>query len=383
MMQKTNTLSVRSMTWCRTLCGLPEQSLTIFRLPFLRIFFLKVGIRFLLLSSVALNFYAKVHAQDLSVKPTKSTSVSEAGTGLSQNKEGSEVLELKQRVEELESQVRSLQIAIGTLQTLFKFHAPGQTPSSKPQSEEDLSPTSTTSLQDLEVQVRALTAKVERLSLMRTPQQKIETKTPYLERSETFETSTTKEVAHASFEEERTAEVERSRLLEEGSGEANSQFSPSSSSPPAATLSPPLSETSKVARTDPPGAGKDPRQEYDQAYVSLVQKNFVSAQAGFRNFIKSNPTHALVPNALFWLGEAHYGLGNYADAAEAFDLVLQGYGNSPKAPESLIKKGMSLAALGKKTEACAALGKLPTQYPSSSLNIQAQVLDERARMGCP
>ncbi len=107
-----------------------------------------------------------------------------------------------------------------------------------------------------------------------------------------------------------------------------------------------------------------------------------AAQAGFTDFLKSYPRDSLVPNALYWLGETHYVQRNYADAAEAFDLVTQGFGNSPKAPDSMLKRGMALALLGKKPEACGVLGQLPAKYPSASQQLKSKADSERQRIGC-
>jgi TolA-binding protein len=73
---------------------------------------------------------------------------------------------------------------------------------------------------------------------------------------------------------------------------------------------------------------------------------------------------------------------NYADAAEAFDLVMQGYGNSPKAADSMLKRGMALAALGKKADACGVLSQLPGRYPSAPPHLKSKADSERQRIGC-
>jgi tol-pal system protein YbgF len=146
---------------------------------------------------------------------------------------------------------------------------------------------------------------------------------------------------------------------------------------PAPAQAPPT-----VAATDPAATG-DPKQAYERAYGFLLQQEYGAAQAGFIDFLKVYPRDSLVPNALYWLGETHYVQRNYADAAEAFDLVTQGYGNSPKAADSMLKRGMALAALGKTQDACGVLRQMPGKYPSAPAHLKSKADSERQRIGCP
>ncbi len=98
----------------------------------------------------------------------------------------------------------------------------------------------------------------------------------------------------------------------------------------------------------------------------------MAAQAGFGDFLKRFPNHALVPNALYWLGETYYVQKNYADAAEAFDIVLSAHGNSNKAPDSQLKKAMSLSQQGKNADACSALRQLATKFPNAPSHVKIE-----------
>ena len=67
----------------------------------------------------------------------------------------------------------------------------------------------------------------------------------------------------------------------------------------------------------------------------------------------------------FWLGETFYAQGDYRQAAKNF---LAGYKNYPKsrrAPDSLLKLGISLNKLGQTQQACASFGALGGQYPNA------------------
>lgn len=125
-----------------------------------------------------------------------------------------------------------------------------------------------------------------------------------------------------------------------------------------------------------------PRQVYESAYNMLLQQDFAGAQAGFRAFLREHPKHALVPNALYWLGETYYVQENYTDAAEAFDIVTAAYASSNKAPDSQLKRGMALANLGKRQEACSVFRALAARYPNAPEHVKSKADSERVRVGC-
>ena len=152
---------------------------------------------------------------------------------------------------------------------------------------------------------------------------------------------------------------------------------------PEQTTLPPIGDPGAVAAIDPADAtGGDPKQLYERAYGYLLQQDYTSAQAGFCDFLKRYPKDSLAPNALYWLGETHYVQRNFVDAAEAFDLVVTTYGTSSKAPEAQLKRGMALAQLGKRQDACAAFRELGTKYPSAPALVKSKAESERGRIGC-
>ena len=58
--------------------------------------------------------------------------------------------------------------------------------------------------------------------------------------------------------------------------------------------------------------------------------------------------HKLAGNAQYWLGETHYVRRDYKAAATAFLNGYTTFENSPKAPDSLLKLGMTLVVMGEK-----------------------------------
>lgn len=124
------------------------------------------------------------------------------------------------------------------------------------------------------------------------------------------------------------------------------------------------------------------QERYNYAYKLLVQSDYADAEAAFREFLGAHPQDPLAGNAQYWLGETYYVRQQYEPAAQAFLQGYQGYGKSAKAPDSLLKLGMSLAAMKKNPEACAALGQLAKDFPNAPQHVKDAATRERGRIGC-
>ena len=131
-----------------------------------------------------------------------------------------------------------------------------------------------------------------------------------------------------------------------------------------------------------------PEAQYEFAYGLLLQAqreqtDFTRPEQAFHEFLKANPNHRLAGNAQYWLGETFYARKDYQDAAVAFAEGLKKYPKSEKAPDNLLKLGMTLEKLNKKSEACSALAQLNRQFPSAPPQVKTTAQRERSRMGCP
>jgi tol-pal system protein YbgF len=144
---------------------------------------------------------------------------------------------------------------------------------------------------------------------------------------------------------------------------------------------------SMVTNVDQNGAATDanagtPTGEYEAAYTLLKNQDYSGAQAAFDAFIKKYPDNTLVPNAKYWTGETYYVRNNFEQATRVFAETYQKYPNAPKAPDTLLKLGMSLAGQGKTKDACIALGQLKKQYPAGSAPVLSRGDQELARLKC-
>jgi tol-pal system protein YbgF len=127
------------------------------------------------------------------------------------------------------------------------------------------------------------------------------------------------------------------------------------------------------------GSAKD---IYDEAYAAILRKEYPQAEMGFRQLLQSHPRDRLASDAAFWLGETYYQRGRHREAAEQFLRVTTEFSRSAKAPDSMLKLGMSLSALGAKDQACSTYAKLERDYPQASTRVRQGVEREQKRARC-
>ncbi|KJF66315.1 tol-pal system protein YbgF [Rhizobium nepotum] len=121
---------------------------------------------------------------------------------------------------------------------------------------------------------------------------------------------------------------------------------------------------------------------YQAAYGHVLSGDYKLAEQGFQQYLQGYPKGTKAADASFWLGEAQYSQGKFNEAAKTFLNGHQTYGKSPKAPEMLMKLGMSLAALDNTETACATLREVPKRYPSASKTVLNKVASEQKRLSC-
>ncbi|AIC28820.1 YbgF domain-containing protein [Rhizobium etli bv. mimosae str. IE4771] len=141
----------------------------------------------------------------------------------------------------------------------------------------------------------------------------------------------------------------------------------------------------------PDASGRTPQQtaslgsesdQYKAAYGHVLSGDYGTAEQEFNQYIARYPSSARAADANFWLGEALYSQGKYNEAAKTFLNAHQKYGSSEKAPEMLLKLGMSLAALDNKETACATLREVSKRYPKASRAVISKVASEQKRLAC-
>lgn len=121
---------------------------------------------------------------------------------------------------------------------------------------------------------------------------------------------------------------------------------------------------------------------YEQGFGQIKAQQYAQAETSFAAFIKQYPSHALAPNALYWLGETYYVRGDFDKASRTFAEAYQKYPNGPKGADNLLKLGLSLAGKGEKDNACIALAQLKKEYPKGPEPVLKRGDQEMATLGC-
>lgn len=122
---------------------------------------------------------------------------------------------------------------------------------------------------------------------------------------------------------------------------------------------------------------------YNEAYDLLRKNKYAQAENAFRSFMTDYPDSSLVGNANYWLGETYYVRGDYETAAGIFADGFTKYSANSKAPDNLLKLGLTMSALGKKEEACTALSGLSETFPKASDSLKQRAMDEAEKLKCP
>ena len=100
-------------------------------------------------------------------------------------------------------------------------------------------------------------------------------------------------------------------------------------------------------------------------------KNDLAIQE-FGDYIKFYPNTDLAGNAYFYLAEIQFRQGNYQQAAQSYDQVLQNFPGGNKAASAQLKKGFALIELGKQDDGVTELRHLLARYPHSPEALQAR-----------
>jgi len=123
-------------------------------------------------------------------------------------------------------------------------------------------------------------------------------------------------------------------------------------------------------------------EQYKYATNIMKSGDFEKAEIAFKEFVDTHSKHELAGSAQFWYAETFYIRQLYDDAAAAFLEGYQKYPNSPKAPENLLKLGVTLAELGEIEQGCKMIVNLKKAYPKTDASILQKSSYEKKRFNC-
>jgi tol-pal system protein YbgF len=128
-------------------------------------------------------------------------------------------------------------------------------------------------------------------------------------------------------------------------------------------LAPPPGSLGTMSSATPPRRGSN---QFDTAMALLGKAQYDEAKASFRAYADANPDDSdLSPQAIYWVGNIDYTQHDYTNAIQAFAEQIKKYPKSPRGPDSMVKLGQSLLAMGRTQEGCTTLGAIKSKFPQA------------------
>ncbi|MEO1291881.1 MAG: tol-pal system protein YbgF [Pseudomonadota bacterium] len=121
---------------------------------------------------------------------------------------------------------------------------------------------------------------------------------------------------------------------------------------------------------------------FRQALETLRQDDIDTAQAQFQSYVTRFPNSGRTGDAYYWLGEIYYVRQRYDQAATAYLTSFRDHPNALRAPDSLLKLGITMNALGRSEEACLTFQQLTKRFPDASNSVKNRTRAEAERAGC-
>lgn len=112
-------------------------------------------------------------------------------------------------------------------------------------------------------------------------------------------------------------------------------------------------------------ADPDEKRQYDEAMDLLRKSDFAGTVNALGAFRKRYPASGYNESALFWLGNAQYGVRQYKEAITSFRTLVAGAPDHPKAPEALLAIANCQAELKDAKSARRTIDELIRTYPKS------------------
>ena len=126
----------------------------------------------------------------------------------------------------------------------------------------------------------------------------------------------------------------------------------------------------------------DEESQYEYAINLLKQGDYETAEKAFTEFISIGDDKNYLSNSHFWLAETYYVRENYKDAAKNYLSLYQTFPNANKAPDALLKLGISLVNMQQKEQGCMTFIQLQESYPEANSSIIDRSNLELKRNGC-
>ena len=123
-------------------------------------------------------------------------------------------------------------------------------------------------------------------------------------------------------------------------------------------------------------------EQYEFAVSFMKIGDYETAEFALKEFIDKNKAHDLAGSAQYWYGETLRIRQLYSDAATAYLDGYQNYPKSKKAPDNLLKLGITMVQLGEKDQGCKMISGLKKEYPKASKSVLQKAQYEQKKFKC-
>ena len=115
-----------------------------------------------------------------------------------------------------------------------------------------------------------------------------------------------------------------------------------------------------------PREWKSPEEMYEVAVGQVKGGDPRKGRETLTDFAAKYPDHKLIPNTLYWKGEAFYAEKDFENAILTFQDVVDRYPREEKASDAMYKQGLSFLALKDNRNARVLLDLVQKKYPKST-----------------
>jgi tol-pal system protein YbgF len=127
---------------------------------------------------------------------------------------------------------------------------------------------------------------------------------------------------------------------------------------------------------------KPAEEQYEFAVSFMKIGDYETAEFALKEFIDKNKDHDLAGSAQYWYGETFRIRQLFSDAATAYLDGYQNYPKSKKAPDNLLKLGITMVQLGEKDQGCKMISGLEKEYPKASKSVLQKAQYEQKKFKC-
>ena len=123
-------------------------------------------------------------------------------------------------------------------------------------------------------------------------------------------------------------------------------------------------------------------EQYEFAVSFMKIGDYETAEFALKEFIDKNRDHDLAGSAQYWYGETFRIRQLYSDAATAYLDGYQNYPKSSKAPDNLLKLGITMVQLGEKDQGCKMILGIKKEYPKANKSVLQKAQYEQKKFKC-